>query len=528
MTFLCFLCTKTIVFGGEVTWAVHCVQCGLSFHPSCLSRAADFAKDIPKQIDFANEQLSEQNVKEDFVCAICHWFNNEELFLAPSQKKCPKKLSKVIRTWSHILFNWYDEAEWQASAADKEKVDVTKVISSHLIKQKLLQKFSGGVNSATGRANPTPLKLSLPNGDKDFPLISLADLQALVMDEKINCVRQFLFILLCWLLLIRASKDRNSIDYSLICFSDLMREVQEYMVCPDHHLNMDILAYDNQWISSPKDFKIPEQFLICAIPHKFAFLQTETDDRPCLVQVLGKKAIGQYRVFPLFDCDAESFPILDLSGYVEFVDHTDLLSISASQLRNFKPQLSSSMPKKEQDEYLEEFQKFLDELERRGYDLDDLVDFSPDEVVARVASVHTQTPVADFPEPEASLRDIEQKLKLLQVEEQGKAIVEKIEREDAETAKPPHCAICFFEKKVINQKSVELCLNPEEPAKALYFCFKLQWFLCEPHYQLGEEYVRKNTQKSNDSFKDGKELQKSCQLITELQKSFNFENKEES
>ena len=146
------------------------------------------------------------------------------------------------------------------------------------------------------------------------------------------------------------------------------------------------------------------------------------------------------------------------------------------------------MPKKEQDEYLEEFKKFLDELERRGYDLDDLVDFSPDEVVARVASVHTQTPVADFPEPEASLRDIEQKLKLLQVEEQGKAIVEKIEREDAETAKPPHCAICFFEKKVINQKSVELCLKTEEPAKAIYFCFKLQWFLCEPHYKLGSEF----------------------------------------
>ena len=100
---MCFLCAKTIVFGGEVTWAVHCVQCGLSFHPSCLSRAADFAQDIPKEIELTNEQ----NVKEkDYVCAACHWFNNEELFLAPPEKKCPKKLSRTFRTWAQVLFNW--------------------------------------------------------------------------------------------------------------------------------------------------------------------------------------------------------------------------------------------------------------------------------------------------------------------------------------------------------------------------------------------------------------------------------------
>jgi len=419
------------------------------------------------------------------------------------------------------LLNWYDQPDVCASDDDKEIVDVHAVLSSGQIKAAFLKKFQG-------KKKKCPLKLMLPNESKEFPVLSLDELLIMCMELEITSIRQFVFLVLVWLLQVRAHGDQNSIQYSLICFSDLMKDVHEAMCCVDHHFNCAILAHESEWLINEKVAPpLPEQFWVCSVPHKMVFIEYENEEGDTLydlVQILAKDTFGRYRIFPLFDSSADEFPIKDKSGAVEVVDFSDIKTISVQQLRDFKPQLSEQMPKKQKEKYYAGFQEFLCELERKGYDLEDLVDFNAEE--HRLSyDLHTQTTEYDFPEPEMSLRACREKVKFDKLEKRFQANLEALKKMELTSKRKPSCTICYFENKIINERTVAKRLKFKPPSEAFYFHFGTQWFYCELCFEalkfMDEKFVQENTKKGHIRYKSGLDITKTFVPITELQKDYN-------
>jgi len=351
----------------------------------------------------------------------------------------------------------------------------------------------------------------------------------LCMDEKITSIRQFLFFIFVWLLQVRTHGDKNSIQYSLICFSDLMKDVHEGMCCVDHHFNCSVLAHEIEWIIDDKKIPpLPQQFWVCSVPHKMVFIEYENEEGDTLhdlVQILTKDTFGRFRVFPLFDSTATEFPIKDKSGAVEIVDFSDLRTISVQELRDFKPQLSAQMPKKQKAEYYSGFQEFLRELERKGYDLEDLVDFNVRE--RRLSyNVHTQTTENDFPEPKMSLRACIEKVKFDELQKNFQANLENLKKNELTLSRKPKCTICYLEKKIINERTVKKKLKFTVPPEAFYFHFDTQWFYCEACFEvfklMDEDFVKKNTQTGYLRYKSGLDVIKTFVPITELQKNYKY------
>jgi hypothetical protein len=61
-----------------------------------------------------------------------------------------------------------------------------------------------------GKKKKCPLKLMLPNESKEFPVLSLDELLIMCMEHEITSIRQFVFLVLVWLLQVRAHGDQNS------------------------------------------------------------------------------------------------------------------------------------------------------------------------------------------------------------------------------------------------------------------------------------------------------------------------------
>ena len=118
-----------------------------------------------------------------------------------------------------------------------------------------------------------------------------------------------------------------------------MKDVHESMVCVDHHFNSEILAHESEWVIDEENTSLPEQFVVCSVPHKMAFIEYTDDDGNTLnelVQILSKDTFGKFRIFPFFDSTVVEFPIKDKSGCVEFVDFSDLRTITVKELRDFQ------------------------------------------------------------------------------------------------------------------------------------------------------------------------------------------------
>jgi len=89
----------------------------------------------------------------------------------------------------------------------------------------------------------------------------------------------------------------SGIQYSLICFSDLMKDVHEGMCCVDHHFNCSVLAHEIEWIIDDKKIPpLPQQFWVCSVPHKMVFIEYENEEGDTLhdlVQILTKDTFGR-------------------------------------------------------------------------------------------------------------------------------------------------------------------------------------------------------------------------------------------